>query len=497
MMMKIPVLLLLSFFVVSVVDSTSRGVRQVIPGSPTCANVICPTGRRCVQGACVCNQGYEGAGCKSPVTTPATPSVCTSTSCLNGCQCVPSCRHSDGYYCVSSAGFIGKYCNIPVPDLVCASDRIEVKVSQSFVQDLQISGNGIYLFLASNYIPGSVVQDACKATLPTSGVYAFTVPLPFSLCGLRRTTDPSGKIVVSGEVWFNLVRSLYDMPLPVLRFSCVYASEYNVVTSLQPTIDTVRASYEGEILMNTAVQLCKTPSCPSDCPQLFSVNQGAVYTVSEMIHVSMSVNFATPQPFAANAPNPNDMAIVKQMYLSCSSTPGQQDILLIDNGCESTLLRSRITRESVDRTVCVSFRVPRMFNCSVMYIHAKLNLVPKNSLTPCPYGNGYYSPSLGRRRRASGLRFPENSTTSVKIGPIFILEGSRGSPLSEVFPQNNTMVLRDAVYPSRLTTPPSRQESLTEHYGVVAASIVGVLALVVLVLFVAFISRSGYRTPKM
>ena len=62
--------------------------------------------------------------------------------------------------CISMC--VTKYLFQAVPDLVCASDRIEVKVSQSFVQDLQISGNGIYLFLASNYIPGSVVQDACK-----------------------------------------------------------------------------------------------------------------------------------------------------------------------------------------------------------------------------------------------------------------------------------------------------------------------------------------------
>ena len=55
---------------------------------------------------CYCNEGWTGVRCGKS-TSP-----CFTDPCLGDCRCVLSCRHSNGYQCVSEGGYIGRNCSI-------------------------------------------------------------------------------------------------------------------------------------------------------------------------------------------------------------------------------------------------------------------------------------------------------------------------------------------------------------------------------------------------
>jgi len=60
---------------------------------------------------CECNEGWTGVRCERSTQT-SSPSPCLPDPCLGDCRCFPSCRHSNGYQCVSEGGYIGRNCSI-------------------------------------------------------------------------------------------------------------------------------------------------------------------------------------------------------------------------------------------------------------------------------------------------------------------------------------------------------------------------------------------------
>ena len=63
--------------------------------------------------------------------------------------------------------------------------------------------------------------------------FVVTIPAPFTQCGGTPTSD-RGSVFYNSTLWVNRIAATYDMPVPVLDFSCVYDTDYVVSTNLQP-----------------------------------------------------------------------------------------------------------------------------------------------------------------------------------------------------------------------------------------------------------------------
>jgi hypothetical protein len=66
-----------------------------------CEDKVCFNGGACVDGTCVCANGYSGANCE---TAPAAPDACAGITCLNGGNCANG-------VCVCSQGYTGADCS--------------------------------------------------------------------------------------------------------------------------------------------------------------------------------------------------------------------------------------------------------------------------------------------------------------------------------------------------------------------------------------------------
>uniref|UniRef100_H2YJN0 EGF-like domain-containing protein n=1 Tax=Ciona savignyi TaxID=51511 RepID=H2YJN0_CIOSA len=257
------------------------------------AQTSCYPGKECIPGYYCDSAGY----CR-PLVSNSQPSnaaaACNPNPCQGDCTCVPSCRHASGYYCSSTAGYLGKTCNIPAPNLVCGTNTITIRVPERFVREYDPTLAQSYIYMGPSYdsAPTSSANSPCIARAPVNGFYTISIPLPFTAC--QTTNQPRARIdssnVFTNKVWLNRNGALFDIPVPVITWSCTYTEKYSIVTSLQPAVDPIRNQLSGVIQRQATVELCKVGNaCPNACPPMFTVNSGAVYTVSEVIHLTLTV----------------------------------------------------------------------------------------------------------------------------------------------------------------------------------------------------------------
>nr|BAF56474.1 VC70-like protein-1 [Halocynthia roretzi] len=427
----------------------------VVPGiNPlfsTCYPNPCLNGGACMNNLCACPPRFKGLRCESyhPITIlnqQYQSSPCYPNPCLNGCNCIESCRHSSGYYCQSATGFLGKNCTVLPPALICDANAVILTVDAAFVREYEMGSVNIRLAMAQTADLVANAAPECYGTFDGAG-YTFTLSLPFSGCGVNVDTSITERTVVTGTIWMNRILSYntgigsglpyypitfsngqgFDMPVPVISFECTYTKGYTIITSLQPAIDQpqmIRGT--GLAMQQGVIKLCKTPySCPATCPQTYSVTRGAVYTVGEMIHLNIRGSPSLQTGLVA----------IRTLYLSCDGNSNAVPAVnLVTSGCTAfrreSGLPTVITHSGSSGAVCVSFQVPRLLNCAVFYIHAELENCAAVGCVP--------SGCSGRERRE--VRTQEDADAS-KIGdifgPIFIIEGSRGSPYEVLFPDNS------------------------------------------------------------
>uniref|UniRef100_F6VWW5 Transmembrane protein Vc182 n=1 Tax=Ciona intestinalis TaxID=7719 RepID=F6VWW5_CIOIN len=501
-------------------------------------SVECPTSYQCVSGTCIasslvnvnnlvggCTSDFEcliTQRCSNGVcvasNTADSSSVCNPNPCKAVCQCVPSCRHENGFYCLSSLVNLGRLCTIPSPQLDCQSNAIRIDVPEEMLREYGVGLPDTHIFMGSlppnrmDQRNGPANLGACAATTASGGFLTITMQLPFNTCGTQMAPDSenSNGQVFTNEVWLNTDGVLFDVPIPVFRWSCTYNSNYKVLASIRPTVGPIRIDKLGTVVQQASVELCKVASaCPGSCPPLYNVNKGAVYTVSETIHASIRA-----------VRDQNNIAAVttvylKNLYLSCNRDPGSVDVSLVTNGCVESVLSTSISLNGVGSVVCVSFRVPRMLSCQSFYIHGSL----ASGTTPIGCSARFRSAtsesdaesvpevdavsqdpdvesepvSKRKRRFASSFRLidPTNQTGVIRVGPITIIRGNKGKAHFEAFPVGSDISKRGVMVNKQttLTDPQPASPAFSQQAAVLVTSIVGGFALLM-----CFISLYVYFT---
>ena len=78
-----------------------------------CAGIVCQNGGSCVNGNCVCANGYTGVNCETP------PDPCAGVTCLNGGVCVNG-------VCDCTQEWTGPNCSDPATPIRFIVNRIEI-----------------------------------------------------------------------------------------------------------------------------------------------------------------------------------------------------------------------------------------------------------------------------------------------------------------------------------------------------------------------------------
>nr|XP_039251447.1 uncharacterized protein LOC120328925 isoform X1 [Styela clava] len=356
---------------------------------------------------CGCPSNCGGEHCEYCDVVKPKIGACFPNPCQRDCQCHESCQHAGGYYCRSASGYLGKNCTIPMPSLRCETNRIVFSVSESFVREYDLGLRNSFVNIVRN-LGGT---NGCEVAAAVNEFYEIQIPIPFSTCGTEMTSV-GGQVVFTNQMWFNrrLANSMFDMPIPVAEFQCRYERQYRVVTSLRPVVSTP-AVITGRQLITPSISLCKVLACPSTCPTNFAVSGGAVYTVGEMMHVSMSLDSG------------NQVTGIDEMYLSCSPVPSTANVVgIVQAGCGTTAgLPCEIATSAVGHTVCVSFQTPRSMSCQEFYIHAKLVSCDRGSVGTCSDNASVNRCLVSRKRRSV-------DSAPIALGPIVLINGSIGIP---------------------------------------------------------------------
>ena len=61
-------------------------------------------------------------------TDSARSIICDPDPCVYPCKCIESCKHSDGFVCVSRDGRLGKYCSIGKKSYLMKSVPISIRL---------------------------------------------------------------------------------------------------------------------------------------------------------------------------------------------------------------------------------------------------------------------------------------------------------------------------------------------------------------------------------
>ena len=83
----------------------------------------------------------------------------------------------------------------------------------------------------------SIIINIHAATLHGGDVYRASLSAPFTKCSTQRINLGDHEVRYSNTLWLNRRPELsqkFDMPIPVIKFSCDYSTEYAVSTSLKP-----------------------------------------------------------------------------------------------------------------------------------------------------------------------------------------------------------------------------------------------------------------------
>ncbi|XP_076802956.1 uncharacterized protein LOC143446955 [Clavelina lepadiformis] len=434
---------------------------------------------------CDCFPPYYGDHCEL-----TTDEACSSNPCLGpNCQCFESCKHEHGYYCMSQQGYIGQNCDIGPPTLTCHHDRIVLEVSAEFYDEYDFNTRSSFMYLSST-VDGYKTVQACQAQ-PINGKYRVTILPPFTtFCGTTRTQALNSH-TYNNTLWINrrTSSSLYDMPFPVLDWSCTFNYDLDVVASLEPVIDVQRANVSREQKYTASVSLCKVSSCQQSCPSYLLVGPGAVYTVSETIH--LSVNFNTNHNLFATS----TFTDISNAFLSCSSdtTAGMDQVSLSGTGCNyNSALDVRMGAITSQHAACMSFKVPRFHQCTTIYIHLRLRICSSSDVTTS------YCSNVGRVQHCPS-RITKRSTRDDDvihvIGPITIVD--KGVDTIEFVSQSGTsVVVRNFSNPSVMREPIPNPASTADPNDTTIIVFVTFSVFFVLIILFAFVSLLYYKRYK-
>nr|CAB3244860.1 transmembrane protein Vc569 [Phallusia mammillata] len=387
---------------------------------------------------CVCNAGYQGEACEElvPPENDDSEDACFPNPCENGCQCRPSCKHELGYVCVSEKGFIGKNCDIVIPRVACLESEIVVDISTEFFNEFDARIRNSYIYIAPSQDSKEKSNAQCQA-FQVGNFMQVSVPLPFNGCGTSMDDSKSGSngITFMNRMWVNRGGSdLFDMPVPVLDFTCIYDRNYSVVTSLMPKIDTVDRQITRSGNFDVRYGLCKVPLCignMQECPGIYKVGreEPAVYTVGQMLHFHVKVLTMQDIVFQKTLVN-----TLEELFLSCDSNPFQQRLVTIaSQGCPvPTAFATSVTAGLVldPQSICASLQVPRATSsgCKTIYLHARILLCDKNDLRVCNSDPNVLYCASARKRRA----VDNEESAHFAIGPINVVQGSKGRAMEQL-----------------------------------------------------------------
>nr|CAB3266430.1 transmembrane protein Vc569 [Phallusia mammillata] len=411
---------------------------------------------------CQCTPQWVGVICDRPKSD-----ACTPDPCQNGCRCMSSCRHERGYQCIGEeTGYIGTNCDIAVPSVDCGENEMVVGISRAFYEEFDGSIENSFMFANPSANQQVQSDDQCAAEISTNGDVQLRISLPFiGQCGTRMGNDSVAEgIVFENRIWINRNTNLkIDMPVPVLDFSCVYARQYDIMSSLEPLTDpnVVKIVRSGSFEAN--VEMCKISSCPQKCPTQYQVLNEAVYTIGEMIHVR--INVETNQKLLNQ---PDLVLTVEDIFLSCSSDifmPEFAQIVAETSSCPGNPgFPFSVTSGQIasPHSVCLSFQVPKAANCDLFFLHARLSLCAAVNVKSCEHPNFAYCASRSKRS-SDDHDVMSNDVTYTFIGPIHILRGSRGRKIEQLLidgQPGNVVTFTDDKDPDDYpSTPPTNRHS--------------------------------------
>uniref|UniRef100_F6TYE2 Transmembrane protein Vc569 n=1 Tax=Ciona intestinalis TaxID=7719 RepID=F6TYE2_CIOIN len=410
---------------------TGRSV-EAVPQPTSCLQLPCKNEATCVSDLvtgfrCKCTNDYTGTLCDKPIPYSNT-SVCYTKPCKNDCVCIPSLTHEMGYICRGGNGFIGKNCTIAIPILNCNKNEIQISISQQFYLEFDAKLRNSYMYISASISEQHDSNNICQGTL-VNGSYIFKLNLPFNDCGTKQTYN-TDLVSFTNKIWINRhLSGNFDMPVPVIQFTCIYSSEYSVVMSLQPVVNVSMQNITEYGNFEAVVNICRIKSCPSACPTQHSLNDGAAYTVGDQVHLSVSTTNIT-KAFIRN----QTTITVKEMYLSCSRYQDSGSaIQLIHQGCSvgSGISMSVTTGNTNNSTVpaCVSFQLPisSSSNCRTIFIHIRLLLCSNEQLQECSSGSGIMKCPSRRKRSIN------DAELDAVVGPISVIPGEQGGDILEVW----------------------------------------------------------------
>ncbi|CAK8694390.1 unnamed protein product [Clavelina lepadiformis] len=382
---------------------------------------------------CECFPGYAGPVCDEPV--PVSP--CDEHPCLGDCNCFESCRHEGGRYCVSEKGFIGNNCSIAVPFIGAYATEIVIEVLQDFYKEFDKGVRNSYIYVSPTF--DQALEEKCKAFLQ-GDQYVLSIPLPFTRCGTSIELNDQ-YITFSNRLWINreVPGSQFDMPVPILDFQCRYQNDYEIVTSLQPLIEPT----SGYVLTRNGKfrvlsQLCKLASCPVQCPSIYNVSEGAIYTVGENIHLTVEAQLLSP---FFNAGLPPLTSTIQELFLSCDSHPSKPRVVnLALDGCPTNVdfaFHMSAGFENNGQSACISFQLPRVAYCNEVFIHIRIKICTEDQTQIC-------SNSASVRRcltlQKRSVTDEDNSDEFMRIiGPIYLLEGQEGTTSYTIYPEDGAI----------------------------------------------------------
>jgi len=367
---------------------------------------------------------------------------CVPNPCKGDCSCHLSCRSEGGYICTGNSGRLGKHCEIDPAVVTCKSDKITVEVPDDLVTSYStVLGN------VSLYISGDINQPwskNCKVKRQAlKGGYYIAIPHPFQSCSTRANYIGSERTVsYQNSMWLNFKRDSkrgFDIPIPILNFSCIYSVDFNVSINVGPVLSkTDTPSLVKTHKAAVEVTLCKQPVCgTSQCPHNMLVAPNSTYAVGEVVHATISTMHILK----------DFRLFLDKVYLMCDGNESESmktSLQIFENGCQTNdgvLVKASTSWTPLPQQVCYSFTLPRFTTpCKQLFIHSKVRMCNSNKSRKCLFSDSYTCSELvERRKREVG----EKTTNEIVNGPYYLVEPD---DLSQSAQQTNKIITVSLIF---------------------------------------------------